>query len=133
MSELITEICMLVGAGFLLLAAVGAARMPDTYSRLSAATKAVTLGGMLIFVAAAVYFHSPGPTSRSIAGIVFFFVTSPVAAHMIGRAAYMVGAPLWEGTITDELRDKYDMERHILHSHPRAASEQESLPPVEPG
>lgn len=125
MSELIAAICMVVGAGFLLLAAVGAARMPDAYARLSAATKAVTLGAMLIFVAAAVYFQSPGPTSRSIAGIVFFFVTAPVAAHMIGRAAYFVGAPLWEGTIADQLRGKYDTERHFLHSHPRTDLEPE--------
>jgi multicomponent Na+:H+ antiporter subunit G len=31
-------------------------------------------------------------------------LTAPVAAHMIARAAYSVGTPLWEGTIADELR-----------------------------
>jgi len=35
--------------------------------------------------------------------IAFFFLTAPVGAHMIARAAYAVGVPLWEGTLIDEL------------------------------
>jgi multicomponent Na+:H+ antiporter subunit G len=38
--------------------------------------------------------------------IAFLFLTAPVGAHVIARAAYAVGVPLWEGTITDELRDR---------------------------
>ena len=29
-----------------------------------------------------------------------------IAAHVIARAAYSVGVPLWEGTLCDELRDQ---------------------------
>jgi multicomponent Na+:H+ antiporter subunit G len=45
-------------------------------------------------------------TTRAVLVIAFFFLTAPVGAHMIARAAYAVGVPLWEGTITDELRDR---------------------------
>jgi multicomponent Na+:H+ antiporter subunit G len=51
---------------------------------------------------------------RALAIVVFMFSTAPVAAHMIGRAAYLSGVPLWEGTLSDEMRGRYDMENHTL-------------------
>jgi len=53
-------------------------------------------------------------TIRAALTILFFFLTAPVAAHMIGRAAYFVGVPLWRGTIIDELRGHYDLRTHRL-------------------
>jgi multicomponent Na+:H+ antiporter subunit G len=38
--------------------------------------------------------------------IVFFLATAPVAAHMIGRAAYEVGVELWKGTVIDEWKSR---------------------------
>jgi multicomponent Na+:H+ antiporter subunit G len=32
----------------------------------------------------------------------FLFLTAPVAAHMIGRAAYRHQVPRWTGTVIDE-------------------------------
>jgi multicomponent Na+:H+ antiporter subunit G len=37
-----------------------------------------------------------------------------VAAQVIGRAAYLVGVPLWAGTVVDQLRDRYDRARGTL-------------------
>jgi multicomponent Na+:H+ antiporter subunit G len=54
----------------------------------------------------AVHFQELGVTTRAVLVIAFFFLTAPVGAHVIARAAYAVGVPLWEGTITDELRDR---------------------------
>ena len=34
--------------------------------------------------------------------IFFLLLTAPVAAHLIGRAAYRTGTPLWERTVLDE-------------------------------
>jgi multicomponent Na+:H+ antiporter subunit G len=45
---------------------------------------------------------------RAGAIIVFLLLTTPVAAHLIGRAAYQDGVPLWEGTHTDDLRCLYN-------------------------
>ena len=49
-----------------------------------------------ILLALAVHFHDLGITIRALLVLTFFFMTAPVAAHMIGRAAYLVGVPLWE-------------------------------------
>jgi multicomponent Na+:H+ antiporter subunit G len=59
-----------------------------------------------LLLGAAVHFQDLGVTTRAVLVIAFFFLTAPVGAHVIARAAYAVGVPLWEGTITDELRDR---------------------------
>lgn len=114
MIEFVTNVLLLVGASFLLLAAIGLLRMPDLFTRMSAATKGTTLGVGCMLLAVGIYFPGLGITTRALAAIVFFFVTAPVAAHMIGRAAYFVGVPLWEGTVRDELRGRYDPLTHEL-------------------
>lgn len=114
LSSLLSSALMLVGAAFLLLAAVGITRMPDLYTRLQATTKAATLGVGCAVLAAAVHFGELGVAVRAAAVIVFVLLTAPVAAHMLGRAGYMVGAPQWEGTIADELQGQYEPGTHIL-------------------
>jgi multicomponent Na+:H+ antiporter subunit G len=110
--EWITVALMLIGAGFMLLAAIGVLRMPDTYTRMQPATKASTLGAGFMLLAVAVHFGTVGVTMRALAGLVFLVLTAPVAAHMIGRAAYALGVPKWEGTHIDELEDCYDTQSH---------------------
>lgn len=119
MSEVIVTTLMFIGAAFLLLAGVGVMRMPDLYMRIQAATKAATLGAGCLVLALAVHFNDLGITVRALLVIAFLFLTAPIAAHVIGRAAYFVGVPLWEGTIVDELYGRYDTETHILGSPPR--------------
>ena len=116
MSEWILTALMITGAAFLLLASIGIIRMPDLYSRIQAATKAATLGVGCIILAMAIHFVDLGITVRALLVIAFLFLTQPVAAHVIGRAAYFVGVPLWENTIMDELRGKYDASTHELES-----------------
>lgn len=91
MIELLTAGLVLTASAFLLLAALGIQRMPDLYSRLGAATKAVALGGGLMFGAVAVHFRDVPSDARAVAGIVFLLVTAPVTAHVIGRAAFHLG------------------------------------------
>lgn len=122
MGTVISAILMVVGAVFMLLAAVGILRMPDLFLRMSATTKAATLGVSSMLLAAAVHFGELGITSRALATIVFVLLTAPVAAHMIGRAAYLVGVPLWEGTVVDELRGRYNMKTHALNGGTRPAN-----------
>lgn len=108
---------LLIGTAFLLVAAAGILRMPDLFLRMSATSKATTLGigGMLI--ACGIYFSGDfGISGRVAAIIAFILLTSPVAAHMIGRAAYFNGVPLWPGTRHDELRGRYDLRTHRLDS-----------------
>jgi len=108
MIDILIMILATTGSVFILLAAVGLIRMPDFYLRVSVTTKAVTLGVGLVLIAAAVHFNEVSVTSRVIAIIVFLFLTAPVAAHVITRAAYFTGTRLWEKTIADDLKGRYE-------------------------
>lgn len=118
MGQIIGTILMLFGVFLILIAGIGLLRMPDLYLRMSAATKASTLGLGLILLGTVVYFGELGIASRAIATIIFVLLTAPVSAHMIGRAAYTNGVPLWEGTEVDELKGRYDEPAQILHGAP---------------
>jgi CPA2 family monovalent cation:H+ antiporter-2 len=114
MNEILSSVLMLIGATFALLAGAGVVRMPDLFTRMQAATKASTLGIGCIILAVAVHFGELGITTRALATIIFVILTAPVAAHMIARAAYFVGVPLWDQTIIDELHGHYDRRTHKL-------------------
>ena len=105
MSEIATAILLVAGALFALAAALGVLRLPDVLIRMHASTKAGTLGCGLMLVAAAVHFGETAIIARAVAAIVFLLLTAPIAAHMIGRAAYRTGVPLWHGMAIDELAD----------------------------
>jgi multicomponent Na+:H+ antiporter subunit G len=77
--------------------------MPDLYLRMSAATKAATLGVGLNLLAAALVFDDAGVRGRALATALFLLITAPVAAQVIGRAAYRTGCRPWRGTRVDEL------------------------------
>jgi multicomponent Na+:H+ antiporter subunit G len=130
--ELISAVLMGVGAVFVLVASVGVLRLPDLFLRMSATSKAATLGVCCILLAAAVYFGELGIASRALAAIAFILLTAPVAAHRIGRAAYLSGVPLAPGTRLDELCGRYSPTTQQLSSpedngerqrSPQAASE----------
>jgi len=125
MTEFLTGFLLIGGALLMLVAALGAVRMPDLPTRMHATTKAGALGGGLMVLAVAVYFAEAAVTARALAVVVFIILTAPVAAHIIGRAGYFVGVPLWEGTIRDDLKDRYDPDSHILHSRDRDTGKDE--------
>lgn len=106
--EIISVSLMVIGAAFMLLSAVGVIRFPDLYLRMSASTKSSTLGVASMLLATAIYFNDLGIAARAGAGIIFLLLTAPVAAHMMGRAAYFYGVPLWQGTLCDELKGQYE-------------------------
>jgi len=122
MKEIITSLLMLSGAVFAFLAAMGILRFPDLFSRMQAATKGSAFGVTCVLLAVAVHFAELGIATRAVVTIIFVVLTTPVAAHMIGRAAYFVGVPLWQGTVTDELKGQYDMRTHALSSNDRPPS-----------
>lgn len=117
--ELATAFFMLVGALFMLLAGLGALRMPDLLMRMHATTKAGALGSGVIMVAVAIHFGEAGVTTRAVAITLFVMLTSPVAAHVIARAGYFTGTPMWSRIVRDELKGKYDRDNHTLDSPPR--------------
>ena len=102
MAEWLTAGLLVCGSLFVLLAALGVARMPDLFTRMQPATKATTLGMGCLLLAVTLATDDPGVRTRAVAAIVFVLLTAPVAAHMIGRAGYLDGAELWDGTLVDE-------------------------------
>ena len=116
MQDVLTGGLMLTGALFMLAGSLGVLRMPDLFLRMSASTKAATLGTSALLIAVAVHFGEIGVTTRALATIVFLMLTAPVAAHMLGRAGYFVGVKLADATLIDELAGNYNLETHILDS-----------------
>lgn len=106
MWEYLTAFLLVSGGAFAFIAGLGLVRMRDVYIRMHAATKAGTLGAGLILAGVAVHFAEPGVVIRALAAIAFLMLTAPVAAHMIGRAAYRAGVPLWKGSVADEWREQ---------------------------
>lgn len=129
MMELIVAICLLAGATFMLLAAVGIMRLPDLPTRMHASTKAGAMGAMFTMAGVAFYFAESVVSARAFAIVVFILITSPVAAHVIGRAGYFMGTSLWDGTVKDELRENYDPDTHKLSSGYEGSPESVTPPP----
>lgn len=111
MMEVIGGLLIFIGSIFILVSAVGILRMPDLYMRMSATTKASTLGLGLVLAGSAVFFGEVGVISKAIVIIAFLFLTAPVAAHLIGRAAYFDKTPLWEKSVMDDLKKKLEEEQ----------------------
>ena len=103
MVDVIVALLIVGGAFFAFVAGLGVLRMPDIMIRMHASTKAGTLGCGMILLAVALHFQDTATTSRAVAAILFILITAPVAAHMIGRAAYRTGVPLWHGNVIDEM------------------------------
>jgi multicomponent Na+:H+ antiporter subunit G len=121
--DMVTAILLIIGTFFMFVGALGLLRMPDLFMRMSATTKSVTMGVSFMLIAVAVHFNELGLGTRALATIAFVFITAPIAAHMIGRAGYARQVELWEGTIADELRGRYDPETGELISRPPVPAE----------
>ena len=97
--------CLVIGAFLMFLTGLGLVRMPDIFTRMHAATKSASLGVALLLLAAALFFQETMVVTKAVVTIVFIFLTAPVAASLLGRAAYARRTPLWEHSVMDEGRD----------------------------
>lgn len=105
-----------IGTLLLLIAGIGVLRMPDLFLRMSATSKASSLGAGCLLLAVAVSAGELGVTVRAVLGVAFLFLTTPIASHMIGRAAYLLKVPLFDGMVCDDLEGKYDAQTASLQS-----------------
>ncbi|WNS44149.1 monovalent cation/H(+) antiporter subunit G [Paenibacillus sp. MMS20-IR301] len=111
--ELIGKILVLLGAIFCGLSAFGLIRLPDVYLRSHAATKSATFGVLCVLGGAFLYFlFADGTISiKLLLAILFVFITSPVAGHLNGRAAYRSGVPLWRGSVRDDMKSSIEKDQ----------------------
>jgi multicomponent Na+:H+ antiporter subunit G len=89
------------GALFVALAAIGILRMPDLYARLHAASKAAALGVALLGFAVVLHFNDRSIGVRAIAFGLVLFLTAPISAHLIARAAFVTRTKLAEAVVDD--------------------------------
>jgi multicomponent K+:H+ antiporter subunit G len=89
MLELLLAGLILIGAGFTLVGSLGLVRLRDFYSRLHGPTKATTLGVGSLLIASAVFFsyQDEGLSLHEILVTLFLFITAPVGAHLMAKAA----------------------------------------------
>ena len=103
--DVLSAVLLLAGVALAVVAAIGLVRFPDVFSRMHAATKPATLGLLLIVLGAALQMDERGDAVKLLLVAAFQFVTAPVAAHMVGRAAYRSGIGDLDGLVVDDLRD----------------------------
>ncbi|PYB76973.1 MULTISPECIES: monovalent cation/H(+) antiporter subunit G [Rhizobium] len=94
---------MVIGALFSLVAAIGLLRFPDVYTRMHAASKAGTVGSGLLLLAVGIHSGDLSTFGRAAAGIVFFVLTAPIAAHLLARAAHKAGYRLSDVSVRDDM------------------------------
>jgi len=101
--DLISLVLLVLAGALGLIAGIGLLRFPDALTRLHAATKPQVLGLVLIAIALALQVRSWTALLMLIPVVVFQMLTAPIAAHMVGRAAYRNGSLDVEVTRIDEL------------------------------
>ncbi len=94
------DIFLIVGALFCLLAAIGLLRMPDTYNRIQAGTKAGTLGALSLLLGIGLLNPDWWAKLLAIAGFILF--TSPVGSSTIARAIHLAGIEPWSAPPRDQ-------------------------------
>lgn len=96
--EILISICLLTGTFFTLVAALGIIRMPDIYMRIHTVTKAGTFGIGMTLLAVALFFTDPAVTSRVIGIMLFVILTTPAAAHLLGKIILNSDYRMWQNT-----------------------------------
>ncbi len=109
--DIISTIFILAGSGFMLIASIGMIRFPDFYIRNSASTKALVLGVLLILLGVGIHYNDTIVFIEIFAILLFIFLISPLAAHIVSRAAVITGVKFWEKTDLKELQE-YEQEQN---------------------
>ncbi|RIO08709.1 Na+/H+ antiporter subunit G [Mammaliicoccus sciuri] len=111
--SLIAALSILLGSIAALISAIGIVRFRDTFLRSHAATKSSTLSVLLTLTGVFIYFLVTQEyfSVRTLLTILFLYLTSPVAGHMIIRAAYNSGSYMYMKEFTKKgtsLNFRYD-------------------------
>ncbi len=91
----IAALFLLGGLVFFVGSAIGMLRLPDFYTRVHASGNSETLGCMLSFIGLIIY---EGLTLTSLKMVFVFlivFLANPIGSHILGKAAYKSGHPVW--------------------------------------
>lgn len=87
--EIIFDVMLLVSCAVMTLGVIGILRMPDVYTKLHGASKSLFLGVLLLCISSSVI-ATAEMNMRLIIIAILVVLTTPLASHIIGRAAYLM-------------------------------------------
>jgi len=99
-AEYAIALLLLIGGAFTLIGAIGLARLPDFFARLHGPTKATTVGVGAIVISSVIYFSSLGKGIgiEEILITAFLFITAPISANFLAKAAMHLKVKTTENT-----------------------------------
>ncbi len=109
--DVLSAVCLLLGAALSLAAGIGVLRFPDVLSRMHAASKPQVLGLLLVLIGVGLRLRTGFDITTLVLVAVFQLTTAPVAAHMVGRSAYRTRRVRRDLLIVDELGDRLQQGR----------------------
>jgi len=98
--EIVISLLLLAGAFFALVGSLGLVRLPDFFMRLHGPAKATTLGVGSIIIGSAIFFSTRGDglSLHELLIALFLFITAPISAHIVAKAALHLELPAIERT-----------------------------------
>lgn len=105
MTDVIGGVLVLLGCALAALAGIGQVRFDDLMTRMHIATKPATLGILLVATGAMFRIDGTGAVTLLVLIVILQFVTGPVSAHLVGRAAHRHGDWDRAGAVLDQLAE----------------------------
>jgi multicomponent K+:H+ antiporter subunit G len=108
MTDYLVALLVLIGASFMLIGSWGLVKLPDFFTRLHAPTKASTLGIGATLIGSLIWFsvQQGSVHIHELVISIFLFLTAPVSAYMMGKAALHRHRPMITGTKNVKLAEK---------------------------
>jgi multicomponent Na+:H+ antiporter subunit G len=96
---------LILGALFILVSAIGLLRLPDLYMRMHATTKTTSLGLLLLLIGALFVMPDLATILKGLLVIIFIFLTTPLGAHMISKAAHIMKVKKADNYTRDDMEE----------------------------
>jgi multicomponent K+:H+ antiporter subunit G len=114
--EVILSFLLVTGAAFAFIGSLGLAKLPDFYMRLHGPTKATTLGIGSMLGASVIYAATAEQTFtlHELLITIFLFITAPISAHLLAKAALFRGIEDTTGKVLE----------NVITSHPEPDASQ---------
>lgn len=98
--EAVISFFLLAGAFFALVGSYGLVKLPDFFMRLHGPAKATTLGVGGVIIGSVIFFSTRGEglSLHELLVALFLFITAPVSAHIVSKAALHLHLPCVERT-----------------------------------
>lgn len=92
---ILSMVLVSLGLFFLVVSAIGLVRLPDFFTRVHAVSKSETLGVTLVLLGLIVHSGLTLVSLKMGLAVVFLFMTNPLGAHLLTRAAVRTGILPW--------------------------------------